>query len=117
MSVKAKSKNKLNHDGGREAELAEAAAIAGATAETEATPAPEVTSEEPPPRAPLIVRLRLASGDAVVRSFASIRAAQATAVERTVTWVGKVDATVTRSLTASEQFLLGKLRLTPQSGE
>lgn len=115
MSVKAKSKTKPNH----ESDLAEAVAIAGAktepmTAEPATATEPEATSEAAACE-PLRVRLRVASTSAVVRSFAALRAAQATAVERTLSWVSAFDATLTRSLATGEQFLLGKLRPPPAS--
>lgn len=110
MSAKAKSKgNASDHESGA-ADVAAMAAIAAAPAEppaptAEAPPATDVAATTPP----LILRVKAATSTAVVRSFATLRAAQATAIQRTVAWLTGLDAVMARSLTTGEGFLLAKL--------
>lgn len=117
MSAKAKTKgNESNH----KSEATDVAAIAAISAMPAEMPAPalaEAAAEAPPPelpaKEPLLVRVKVATGSAVVRSFATLRAAQASAIQRTLAWLSGLDAMMARSLATGEGFLLAKLGTTP----
>lgn len=68
---------------------------------------------EPAAKEPLITRVRVATGHAVVRSFASLRSIQVTTVQRMLGWLTVLDATTARSLAAGEHYLLARLHPEP----
>jgi ribonuclease E len=74
---------------------------------SESTSPPEPASEAAAAIAPsLAVRVREATGRALVGSFASLRAAQATAVERALALITRVDAALSRTLGVTEARLM-----------
>jgi len=82
-----------------------AASEAAAPADAEAAPAPEV------PATPLILKIRTKAADTVVTSFASLRTAQSTAVQKTIAFLTTLDTKLAGALVKSETFLVGKLRI------
>ena len=64
------------------------------------------------PQLPVALRMRIATSKAVVSVFASVRAVEAKAVQKARDWITVADAGISKSLLASEQFLLIRLRVT-----
>ncbi len=95
-----------------------------ANAEPKKTETPSPPATVPPPadappidvaaRPPLLLRARVATGKAVVTLFARARAAQETAVKKSIDWIAAADTSLAKSLVAGEKLLLAKLRLTPE---
>jgi hypothetical protein len=77
-----------------------------------ASPVVNAPTGEAPSQLPLAVRMRIATSKAVVSVFASVRAVEAKAVEKARAWITVADAGISKSLLASEQFLLIRLRVT-----
>ena len=113
MNEAAKSKSK---NGGRAGAAAmafvpessgpvEVAAPSEAAAPAEAAPAPEA------PATPLILKIRTKAADTVVTSFASLRTAQATAVQKAIAFLTTLDTKLAGALVKSETFLVEKLRI------
>jgi hypothetical protein len=111
MSAKAKNKTKNN-----ETTLAEAVAVASVPAVEGAPPVIETTATEAPTtetaaKPSLLLRARVATGKAVVTVFATVRTAQTTAVKKSLAWITAADTGLSKSLLASEQFLLSRLKI------
>lgn len=83
-----------------------------ATSVVAASPIVNVPTGEAPSQLPLALRMRIATSKAVVSVFASVRAVEAKAVEKARAWITVADAGISKSLLASEQFLLIRLRVT-----
>lgn len=87
---------------------------ASAIAETPPPEAPPPAAEPTPAPPTLIARVRAVTGKAVVTTFARVRAAQTTTVQKTLAWITAIDAGLSKSLIAGEQFLLTRLQRTPE---
>lgn len=77
-----------------------------------ASPIVNVPADEAASPIPLSIRMRIATSKAVVSVFATIRAVEAKAVQKARDWITVADAGISKSLIASEQFLLIRLRVT-----
>jgi hypothetical protein len=76
------------------------------------------TTETTPPlvvKTTLLLRAKVATGKAVVTLFAKVRTAQTTAVQKSLDWIAAADAGLSKSLVAGEQFVLSRLRVTPEA--
>jgi hypothetical protein len=79
----------------------------------DATAAPAPAAAEPA-KPTLFLRARVATGKAVVTLFASARTAQSTAIKKSLEWLTAADTRISKSLVVGEQFLLSRLRVTPE---
>lgn len=77
-------------------------------------PSVETPVAAAPPVPTLLLRARVATGKAVVTLFASARTVQATAIKKSLEWLTVADTSLSRSLVVGEQFLLSRLRVTPE---
>jgi hypothetical protein len=126
-AMSSKAKNKIKNNESKLTEVIADAVITASPAEAtlpdngvtqthveaaSASPIVNVPTSEAPSQLPLALRMRIATGKAVVSVFASVRAAEAKAVQKARTWITVADASISKSLLVSEQFLLIRLRVT-----
>jgi len=105
MNEKSKTKSGKNSSGAKDAAVVASMAVVDAAESASAEPA----AETPAAKEPLVARIKVVTSKKVVGSFASLRVAQATFVSKAHTWLNAFDAAATKSLTASETFLVSKL--------
>ena len=76
------------------------------------------TTETTPPlpaKTSLLLRAKVVTGKAVLTIFARVRTAQATAVQKSLDWIAAADAGLSKSLVVGEQFVLARLKVTPEA--
>jgi hypothetical protein len=115
MSAKGRNKMKNNETPAAVPAVEPPAPEAPAAASSPgAPPVVEATATELPAKPTLLLRARLATGKAVVTIFSRVRTAQATAVQKSLALISAADAGLSKSLLVGEQFVLTRLRVTPE---
>lgn len=81
----------------------------------ETTTSSENTTPPLPAKAPLLLRAKVTTGKAIVTVFARVRTAQASAVQKSIDLIAAADAGLTKGLVVGEQFVLSRLRVSPEA--
>ena len=75
----------------------------------------ESTTPPLPSKTPLLLRAKVTTGKAIVTVFARVRTAQAAAVQKSLDLIAAADASLTKGLVVGEQFVLSRLRVSPEA--